>query len=306
MSGAREPRHDMTINSKPLGPLRRSDDMLAKYDWEKGSLIMIVAPWEMGGTNEIWEMVWNKETPVGYHLHHDATETFFLTRGAAMFTVGGQKFLVQPGDMVHIPPYLPHGMEFLEQDTTWLTFFKGVGFFVIQMDDVALRAHLPDKLTDAAFIDDFGDHHDSYMALEPPVPIENASPRALRRKGEWLATHSDANADLYLKVAPWETDNVNQVWEMHMHEGAQVPLHVHYYGWETFFMTKGVSEFTVGEETKVARPGDLVLVPPYSPHTMRILEESTWMCFFRNVPLYESLVEESFVLAQGPGWNQQA
>ena len=32
MSGAREPRHDMTINSKPLGYFRRPTDLVAQVE----------------------------------------------------------------------------------------------------------------------------------------------------------------------------------------------------------------------------------------------------------------------------------
>ena len=38
MSRACEPRHDMTISSKPLGHLRRPDDVVAQVEWEKGTI----------------------------------------------------------------------------------------------------------------------------------------------------------------------------------------------------------------------------------------------------------------------------
>lgn len=49
------------------------------------------------------------------------------------------------------------------------------------------------------------------------------------------------------------------------------PGHSHHFHSEVFFIVSGVMEWTVNGETKKIGPGDLVYIPPNSPHAGRVV-----------------------------------
>ena len=301
MSGAREPRHDMTINSKPLGHLRRPDDVMARVEWEKGTMKMKVAPWELGGSSEIWDMSWFEGVAVSYHKHLDAYESFIATSGSIAFTVEGERFAMQPGDMVHVSPHLAHKVEFLEEGTSFLSFFHNVNYFALQADENTYRKYAPELLKDDAFVSEFWAKH-NFIDVNPPADTESEDGKPyLRRQGESLFTRTDEVGIARLKVAPWECNDVYQVWELVMNKGPQISGHLHRYGWEVFLITQGAVEFTVGDSMQLAKPGDLVLVPPFTPHAMNMLDQDTTaLIFMQNYQFYRAKHEEYILRANEP------
>jgi len=53
------------------------------------------------------------------------------------------------------------------------------------------------------------------------------------------------------------------------------PGHLHTYHSETFLILRGRMEWSVGGETEVVGPGDLVYIPPDTPHATKVLGEET-------------------------------
>ncbi len=52
---------------------------------------------------------------------------------------------------------------------------------------------------------------------------------------------------------------------LEMDDGAEVPLHSHPHE-QGGILLKGRLEFTIGEETRIVGPGEVVLIPPNVPH----------------------------------------
>jgi quercetin dioxygenase-like cupin family protein len=125
-----------------------------------------VASWESGGVYEVWEMILDKGVDVPYHEHHNSHETFFITKGTVEITLAGNKLVANAGDIVHVPPYMPHGMVFLE-DTTFIAFFNNYRFYDAIQERNILKEHNPDVLDDDAFITDFGNRTDSHRVKSP-------------------------------------------------------------------------------------------------------------------------------------------
>lgn len=301
MSGAREPRHDMTINSKPLGHFRRPADVVAQVEWEKGAMKMKVAPWELGGHSEMWDMSWFEGAVVSNHKHADAYESFLVTRGSIAFTVEGERILMRPGDMVHIPPHVAHKSEYLEEGTSFLSFFHNVNYFGLQADENTYRKYAPELLKDDAFVSEFWTKHNFIDVNAPPDTESEDGKPYLRRQGESLYTSIDEVGIARMKVAPWESDNVYQVWELVMNTGPLISGHLHRYGWEVFVMIQGAVEFTVGETMQLAKPGDVVLVPPFTPHAMNMLEQdTTCMIYMQNYQFYRAKCEKAILRANEP------
>ena len=58
-------------------------------------------------------VIMKKGAHVPLHQHHNEQVTYIL-EGALKFEIGGQEVIVRKGEIVHIPPNVPHGVVALE------------------------------------------------------------------------------------------------------------------------------------------------------------------------------------------------
>jgi len=56
--------------------------------------------------------------------------------------------------------------------------------------------------------------------------------------------------------------------------GSVIPVHDHAHEQITYVVT-GAMEFSLGDETRVLRAGDVVCCPPHAPHGATVLDEPT-------------------------------
>ena len=72
-------------------------------------------------------------------LHHHANDKITIVEeGAVRMVVGDEEFVLKAGQMVHVPPDIPHGNEALE-DTVILELFSPIREDWIRGDDSYLR-----------------------------------------------------------------------------------------------------------------------------------------------------------------------
>ena len=72
-------------------------------------------------------------------MHHHANDQITTVQsGAVRMTCGNEEFLLKAGDMVHVPPDVPHGNEALE-DTVIIELFSPIRQDWITGDDSYLR-----------------------------------------------------------------------------------------------------------------------------------------------------------------------
>jgi quercetin dioxygenase-like cupin family protein len=151
--------------------LREAGKVLATIESEGVTYHLKVASWETGGVYEVWEMVLDKGLEIAYHEHHAACETFFLTRGSAEVTLAGNKVVAKAGDVIHVPPYMPHAMVILEE-TTWMAYFNGYRFYDVMQERIMLKEHNPAVLEDEEFSQIFGERHDSHRVKAPAEVLQ--------------------------------------------------------------------------------------------------------------------------------------
>ena len=77
-----------------------------------------------------------------------------------------------------------------------------------------------------------------------------------------------------MRVPPGATGGGFAIWEEEIPEGAGPPLHVHDAEHEVFTVLSGRVRFKAGEEEFEAGPGDVVMIPPGTPHTFKGVEAS--------------------------------
>jgi quercetin dioxygenase-like cupin family protein len=82
-------------------------------------------------------------------------------------------------------------------------------------------------------------------------------------------------------------------------DGFVAAAHVHPHQSERFEVVEGLVELRLGDEEVQARPGDVVTVPPGTPHAFRNAGEgeARFLCEVRPALQFESLIETMFTLA---------
>jgi quercetin dioxygenase-like cupin family protein len=89
--------------------------------------------------------------------------------------------------------------------------------------------------------------------------------------------------------------------------GFVAAAHVHPIQSERFEILGGELEFTLGGKTTVARPGDVVMVEPGTPHRFRNVGagEARFVCEIRPALEFERLIETMFSLAADGKTNRK-
>lgn len=89
--------------------------------------------------------------------------------------------------------------------------------------------------------------------------------------------------------------------------GFVAATHLHPSQEERFQVLAGTLEMRVGREIVIARPGDVVVVPPGAPHRFRNAgeERAHFICEVRPALQFESLLETMFALATDGKTNRK-
>jgi quercetin dioxygenase-like cupin family protein len=234
-----------------------------------------VALYETTDQYEVYVMKWPNGVEIPSHIHHKGIETFYILEGTAEAVVGGNKFSMKSGDLIHTPKYIPHYFEFSE-NTVLLSIFFDVHYFTKEGTGILYRKYLESEAfePDAKFMEDKSIQTDSYMH-EFVNPVENQNYHYLRRKDEQLASFTDDQSTYNLKVPEWETDGNGEIWEIVWEKGAKVDLHRHNLLYESFYVTSGSIEVDDGQQVYTATVGDCVHLRPFTPHSLICLSDNT-------------------------------
>ncbi len=60
--------------------------------------------------------------------------------------------------------------------------------------------------------------------------------------------------------------------EAHLPQGAATERHYHRLSEEFYYIVEGKGEMTLGEQTRTVGPGDAILIPPGTWHTLRAID----------------------------------
>jgi quercetin dioxygenase-like cupin family protein len=123
---------------------------------------------------------------------------------------------------------------------------------------------------------------------QPGQTVEN---RATGERVTFVRTAADTNGELL---------ELDLVWPR---EGLRAPEHVHPEMEERYQVTAGTAAFRIGGEERTGRPGDVITVPPGTPHLawnptggeVRLKVE------FRPALRWEDFVERLFALTPASG-----
>ncbi|MCL2126533.1 MAG: cupin domain-containing protein [Oscillospiraceae bacterium] len=94
-------------------------------------------------------------------------------------------------------------------------------------------------------------------------------------------------------IEPYGPFMINECCEANYFTGNRVPYHEHTSGYETFLIDGGAVEVMSYSKKAVARKGDIVHIPPYSPHSIHVIEDGTiWRAFHQGLRLTQGMIDE--------------
>ena len=235
--------------------------------------------------DEFSDTVYHAGTEVPYHWHENGWETFEVANGSVECVVDGVHFILQKGDLLHLPPFTAHGFTFLEEDTIWRELFQGMnmsgGIFEKNMvnnnyaerreEPEFMKMYRPGKLESrerpAAWDDPLVDHSKVFQVRTPDFA--------------WTAYEGEGYG-IKLKITRSETGGCKEIWHADLKKGLRADFGYPHMSYDLYYVKSGKLELTVDATHESAEPqhwiveGDSIIdIPPCTTYSIRVLEDSS-------------------------------
>ena len=252
--------------------------------------ILPIGPYEK---NEMSDTIYHKGAAVEYHEHRVGFETFFVRDGRVECTLRGKRFILEKGDIVHIPPYVAHGFVHLEEGTVWRELFQEINMAQKIQNKNLVKNNYPGLYEDPEFQNVYQDDYRRIMR-ETPVPedVPKESMHEVRTPGFAYSTYRFDGLTMRLVIGRWECNGVKEVWEAEMEKGLRIRWDAPHPDYELYYICEGSVKFQILDEEFAAGPDCLVHIPPYAKHQMEVLEDARMYdcgCPGRLLDLFEDL-----------------
>ena len=108
-----------------------------------------------------------------------------------------------------------------------------------------------------------------------------------------MADGSEPDSRMRYFIEPYGPHMINECCEANYFVGNKVPYHEHSTGYETFLVDAGSVEVMSCSKKAVTKKGDLIHIQPFTPHSIRILEDGTiWRAFHQDLRLAQNMIDE--------------
>ncbi|MCQ4638145.1 cupin domain-containing protein [Anaerovorax odorimutans] len=247
----------------------------------------------------------NEGDVVPYHYHEYGSEIFFVTRGSVDAVIGGKQIVVNPGDMILIRPFMPHGFEYRENGTVWHEIIQGMDLWEGLTGLDRIYENCPEKIEDAAFMRDYFKTEGrvdylGYPYLEAPAALPEDLP-GFCGKDMYYKNYLLPGIECRIKYPRWKIDNIKEVWEFILDAGKSVSWNDPYFSHELMVVRKGSAEVEIeGHEKQIAKEEDIIHIPDYTRHRITSLEPGTVLQDF-NVQYDLFLMLEELDIAERQG-----
>ncbi|MGC2872304.1 cupin domain-containing protein [Ihubacter sp. rT4E-8] len=246
--------------------------------WDEGTQVVndFILPRGRYMKDEVSDTIYHKDAEVPYHQHGRGTETFLIAKGSVECFIRGKRFIANAGDILHIPPYTPHGFHFLEEGTIWRELFQEIDMAQgIYEKNTVNQRHIQFRENEE-FMEMY--RNDGTEGLERELPVtedvDKHQMHEVRTPDFAYVTHNGEGWEIRQKVGRWECGGVKEVWEAFLQKGLCVEWHYPNQNWELYYVADGKIRFDVEGETYIAEKDCLVHIPPYHTHELEVLEDA--------------------------------
>lgn len=294
-------RMHVKCNQLYYKPHRGYDDGLMESEDVEGRYILKVGVHETMLQNEAWLDVWYGDSEVTQHVHSKSCETFYVIEGdAQLITTGGINCTLHAGDIFHCPAGMGHEFHTIGEHMAWYNLFSNLHYWNIIQTEIDMSRFNPDKMKDVRYYRSFISSMNSRKLGPYPPILEDGTPYQVRRKGDNLISYEAFGITLNLKVAPWETNEVNEIWELVIKAGTAITLADPYDFWQTYIVTEGSVRCQVGEDSFTAIKDDFIQVYPHKPFVMEFTEDAKLLSWGSAYKLIHPLEEMRYIKREEP------
>ncbi len=252
---------------------------------------------------QVPEKFQNKYYEVIYHEHLDTAETFFVTDGEMECITLGEKMVLHPGDIIHVPCYLGHSFRARTPYARLIVMFQTEYMNIAHAHQVYLREHHFEEASNPANAGKrAAEHHQIHRDntyYYDTAPVATSSP-TYRRFGYGIRSHTFPGIKLNLMVGRYETYGVKEVWEAEMKKGVRIENNAVRYDHRLFWIREGRVRFTIDGTEVEAYPNCLVYVPPYHCFDFEVLEDADIVDLSCPYQLQDLLEELRLILNKYP------
>lgn len=250
------------------------EDWLRSYDEGTQNVNDFILPRGPRQKDEVSDTVYHKDAEVPYHQHEKGFETFLIARGSVECFIRGRRFVAETGDIVHLPPWTPHGFHFLEEGTIWRELFQEIDMSQGILEKNQVKNHFSEYLQDPDFLAMY--RAGKSLTREQPVAelVDKRSMHELRAPDFAFSSFEGDGFSLKLKVGKWETAGVKEVWQARLSKGLNVEFHYPHKNYTLLYVESGKLEVKIMGQSYIAEGDCLIDIPPYHTYDIRVLENA--------------------------------
>lgn len=228
-------------------------------------------------SNEVSDYIVRKDGVVGNHEHIYGYELFIVDSGSVDAVVAGKRCMMYEGDFLLVPPHVPHSFVYKEEGTIWRELFTDMDMYGNMMNFDRLAQNCPERLKDKAYMDKVELASGTINLPECyPDPVEPNQMPFLVKKGEQVKQYQFPGITCNLKYGRWDLGGVKEIWELVLEKGMRFSWEEPHPDWDLFVVREGSVKVEVqGRDSFIAKPRDIINIPPYTVHSITALEENT-------------------------------
>lgn len=283
-------------------PHRKFDEGLMVSEDVEGKYIQKVGVHETRLQNEVWLDIWYAGSEVTQHIHTNACETFYIIDGKArLITPGGVQTILNEGDIFHCPAGMAHEFHTEGDHMAWYNLFSNLHYWNIIQTEIDMSRHNPAKMRDVAYYRDFISSMNSLKLGPYPPVFRDGEPSQVRRKGDCLLSYEALGIKFNLKVAPWDTNDANEIWEIALTDGMSITALEPFNSWQTYIICEGEVECKVGDDEFTAVKNDFIQIYPHKPFELKCKGDVTALSWGSGYKLLKALEEIAYIKNEMPG-----
>ena len=239
----------------------------------------ITEPVDLNLKNEITCMMFHEvseeKLDIGYHMHTQGTETFIPVKGKIEIVCNGYYTVMEPGDIVHIEPYMSHSFRAIEKDSAMMCLFRGFNMIKLMEAIMVAERKIPGIMQEPQFHALYSEQaHKIDRKVPDPLIVPKEQIPNLIQEGKGKFEYNFPGLQLLLKVGMWQTEYQHEMWEANMRKGAKLTWGERRADYRLFHLTQGVVRLTVDDQEFIVDEEAIIHLPPFVPFSIEALEDT--------------------------------
>lgn len=233
------------------------------YGGKKTSSKYYIEPYGPFQHNEMLDTVYvDPNHEMCYHEHEIGAETFLVDGGSVLVEICGKKAVATKGDIIHLPPFVPHKFTWIDAGTIWRELFQETHM----AEDCITGLRFKEYNKDGFDMSKDGQSPDSHYYTWTPVTEQVSKEEIyhIRPYNSGLVAYQFDGCELRLKVGRWETKGHKEIWQLCMAPNYELSWSHQNPFYSLFIVQEGKVEVRIdGMDKFVAKERDILHIPSH-------------------------------------------